>query len=473
MTPSPAAGRSVTPPAASWHVRCGPGLTGAALASLRRRPGRFLATLLSAFLGTAIVSSFAAMLDTGLGHGVPGADRTTLLIIAGVVGGYGTIIVAAAIAATVAVSTRQRAAELALLRAAGATPRQVTAMIVRETAATAGLAALAAMPAGYGGGRALLAMLARTRQVSPHIPYRFGPAAVGIGLVAGLIVAVLVTRATARRAPRRRLAEALSDAAQPMSRPRRRAGISCLAIGAIAAAASLTVVSGTSVYAVQATAVEACIWSGIGFALLAPLVLRAAIAVLGAAWRRLAGTAGELAVAGMAQRLQQAATPLMPVIVVTAIAAGTLDMQAISNSLGAAGADKTVGLLNDVVVAMISAFAAVMLVNLLVVTLAGRRGEFAQQRLAGATRRQLLGLVAAETSLLVIAGLVPGTIGALATILPFSARAAHQAVPHVPLGTDAAIVAAVAVLTLGTSLAATWRATRPAAISVLHGAART
>lgn len=448
-----------------------------ALVSLRRRLGSFVATFLSAFLGTAIVSSFAAMLDTGLGHGVPGSDRTTLMIIAGVVGGWGTIIVASAVAATVAVSTRRRASELALLRAVGASSDQVTALITWETAVVAGLGALLAMPAGYGGGRLLLAMLADTHQVSGDIPYSFGLAAVGIGLVAGLVVAVLVTRITARRAARRRVVEALFDASsggQRMSRTRLWAGIICLAIGVDAMVLSLTIVSGKDVYGVQSTAAEACIWSGIGLALLAPVLLRAAIAVLGAALRAVAGTTGELAVAGMRQRLQHAATPLMPIIVVTSMATGTLYMQAITNSLHAPGADdKSVEMLNYVIVAMISVFAAVMLVNLLVVTLADRRREFAQQRLLGATGRQLLGLVTAENGLLLLTGLVLGTIGALATILPFSITTAHRAVPNAPIWIYLAIVAVVAVLTLGTSMAATRRATRPAAIVVLHEAVRT
>jgi putative ABC transport system permease protein len=164
----------------------------------------------------------------------------------------------------------------------------------------------------------------------------------------------------------------------------------------------------------------------------------------------------------------------MPIIVVISMATGTLYMQAMTNSLHAPGAaDKSVEMLNYVIVTMISVFAAVMLVNLLVVTLSDRRREFAQQRLVGATRRQLLGLVTAENSLLLLVGLVLGTIGALLTILPFSIKTTHRAVPHAPLWIYLAIVAVVAVLTIGISLAETRRVTRAAAIVVLHEAART
>ena len=45
-----------------------------ALRSIRRRPGRFLATLLSAFLGAAIIMMFNSMHDTA---GQPGVDAVS------------------------------------------------------------------------------------------------------------------------------------------------------------------------------------------------------------------------------------------------------------------------------------------------------------------------------------------------------------------------------------------------------------
>ena len=49
----------------------------------------------------------------------------------------------------------------------------------------------------------------------------------------------------------------------------------------------------------------------------------------------------------------------MPIIVVTSMATGTLYIQAITNSLHAPGADKSVEMLNYVIVAMLSVFAAI------------------------------------------------------------------------------------------------------------------
>lgn len=61
-----------------------------ALRSIRRRPGRFLATLLSAFLGAAIIMAFNSMHDTAGQDGVDPVSSETLGTAAGVVGGYGS-----------------------------------------------------------------------------------------------------------------------------------------------------------------------------------------------------------------------------------------------------------------------------------------------------------------------------------------------------------------------------------------------
>jgi putative ABC transport system permease protein len=450
-------------------------VTGIALASLRHRRTAFTASFLSVFLGSAIVMAFASMLDTAGQPGVPSADRTTLLVVASVVGGWGAVIIASAVGTTLAVATRQRAAELALLRTAGASPSQVVTLIMRETALVAGAAALLALPVGYGGGHLLLALLQHTGQVARSYGFRFGAAALGIGLGVTLAASLTAAWLTARRAAGRPVREALVEAAaggRPMSRRRLWAGIACVALGGQGAVLAMTVVGGKDVYGAQMFAVEGCIWGGIGFALLGPVLLGGAVSLLAP---MAAGASAELSVAGVRHRLQQAATPLMPIIVLTSAATGTLYMQAITNSLRSASGqgDKTVATVNYVIVGVITLFAAVMLVNLLVAVITDRRREFAQQRLAGATRRQVLGLVGAESSLLLSVGVLFGTIGGLLTVIPFSLKTTHRLIPHAPIGIYLGVLAGVVALTLAASLLAAWRATRLDPVTVLRGAART
>ncbi|MEU4658190.1 hypothetical protein AB0G32_30395, partial [Streptomyces sp. NPDC023723] len=90
-----------------------------AMRSVRHRPGQFLATLLSAFLGAGVVMTFNSLHDTAAGDGVDAVSADTLGLAAGVVGGYGTLLVFFAIASTLTVNVRQRAAELELLRRSG------------------------------------------------------------------------------------------------------------------------------------------------------------------------------------------------------------------------------------------------------------------------------------------------------------------------------------------------------------------
>ena len=449
-------------------------MTGIVFASLRHRRTAFAASFLSVFFGSVIVMAFASMLDTAGQLGVTAADRETLQIVATAVGGWGTVIIGSAVGTTLAVTTRQRAAELALLRTAGASPGQVVALIMRETGLVAGAAALLALPAGYGGGHLLLALLQHTRQVARSYGFRFGTAALGIALGVTLAAALPGAWLTARRAAGRPVREALAEAAaggRRMSLRRLWAGIACVALGCDSAVLAMTVVDGKDVYGVQMLAAGACVWGGIGFALLGPVLLGAAVRLLAPL---AAGVSGELTVAAVRQRLQQAATPMMPVIIVTSAGTGTLYMQAITNGLHSAPGqyDKSVATVNYVVVGVVTLFAAVMLVNLLVAVITGRRREFAQQRLAGATRRQVLGLVGAESGLLLLVGVLFGTIGGLLTVIPFSLKTTHRLIPHAPIGIYLGVLAGVVALTLAASQLAARRATRLDPVTVLRGAAR-
>ena len=448
-------------------------MTGIVLASLRHRRTAFAASFLSVFFGSVVVMAFASMLDTAGQPGVTAADRETLQIVALAVGGWGTVIVGSAVGATLAVATRQRAAELALLRTAGASPRQVVTLIMRETGLVAVVAALLALPAGYGGGHVLLALLQHSGQVARSYGFRFGAAALCIGLGVTLAASLTAAWLTARRAAGRPVREALAEAAsggRRMSRRRLWAGIVCVLLAADSGLLTMTLVGGKDVYGAQELSVGGCIWAGIGFALLGP-------ALLGGAVRLLAplapGVSGELSVAAVRQRLQQAATPMMPIIVLTSAGTGTLYMQAITNHLRfAAGQyDKSVATVNYVVVGVVTLFAAVMLVNLLAAVITGRRREFAQQRLAGATRRQVLALVGAESVLLLLVGVLFGTIGALATIIPFSLKTTHRLIPHAPIGIYLVVLAGVVALTLAASLLAARQNTRLDPVTVLRGAA--
>jgi putative ABC transport system permease protein len=447
--------------------------TGLARASVRHRRGGFVASFLAVFLGAAILMAFASMLDTAGGPAVRDTDRTTLTIMATVVGGWGAIVVASAVATTLAVASRQRAGELALLRSLGATPGQAVRLVVGEVALVGTAGALLAIPFGYGGGYLLLHILQNTGQVRHGVGYRFGAAALAVGAAGCLLAALVAAWITARRTARRRVRDAQLAAAgggRRTSRFRLVAGVVLVLAGANCAVLTATVLDGKQLQT-QSVAGEGAVLSSIGFALLAPVILRVATAVLGPLLRVL-GAPGQLGVLGVRRRLQRAATPMMPIVVCTGISVGTLYMQAIWNAAHPAmnADDKGTATLNYVVVGMLSVFAAVMLVNLIVAETTARRQEFAQLRLTGATPRQVLRLVTAETVLTLVTGLVLGTLAALLSVVPYSLAVTDKAVPDTPFGIYLAVVAGVAALTLAAGLGAARRTTRTPAVAALRAA---
>ncbi|MBY8879143.1 FtsX-like permease family protein [Actinacidiphila acidipaludis] len=450
-------------------------MTGLARASIRHRSGGFVAAFVSVFLGAAILMAFASLLDTAGGPGVTDADRSALGIMASVVGGWGAVIVASAVATTVAVAARQRAGELALLRTVGATPGQVTRLLLGEVALVGLLGVVAAVPVGFGAGAGLLAALRHSGQIADGTHYRFGAAALSIGaggcLVAALAAAWLTGRRWARRSARGALTEA-SAGGRRMSRFRLVAGILLVVAGVNCGVTTMTVMDGEQMVT-QSVAAEGAILASLGFALLAPVLLRGAAALLAPLLAALGGPAAQLGMLGVRQRLQRAATPMMPIVVCTAISTGTLSMEAIWNGgrHPAAADDEGTEMLNYVVVGMIAVFAAVMLVNLLVAEIAGRRGEFARLRLTGATPRQILRLVGAETALVLVTGIVFGSVAALLTVVPYSVAVSDRALPDTSAGVYLAVVAGVVALTVATSMTATRRAVRRPMTGALRGAA--
>lgn len=438
-----------------------------ALSGLRHRTGAFLATFLSAALGAAILMTFASMIDTAAPAAVDDASRESLVTMASVAGGWCLLIVVFAVGSTLTLSVRQREREIGLLRRVGATPAQVRRMIVGEAVVVAVAAAVVAVPLGLAGGAVLLGLLQDTGQVAGGVQHRFGGAALGIGAGVTVLGSVLGALLTARRAKRTPTA-----AAGAPGRGRVIAAAVFLAAGLSCGIVTATVMRGKGMDAMQ-TAGQASIWFAIGLALLAPWLLRAVAAVL-AGPLRLLGASGELAVVNVRQRARQMAGAVMPVILFVGITTATVYMQAIDDDASAGllrpDEEKNIQTLNYVVVGMIALFVAIMLVNTLLAATAYRRREFAQQRLAGATPRQVLTMVVAEGALLTLTGVLSGSAAALVTVLPFSIARTGDAVPSQAPAPYVLVVLVAAGLTFAAAVGAARRAIAGRAVEVVRAA---
>jgi putative ABC transport system permease protein len=444
---------------------------GLSLSSLRYRVGGFAATFLNVFLGAALLMAFASLLDTAAGPGVSSDDKDALAVIAHVVGGWGLVVVAFGIAATLGLSVRQRASEMALLKSAGATPGQVGRMVVGEATVVTVLAAASAIAPAYFAGRVLLAALASAHEVSGGVTYKFGSTALAFGLgdviCAGAIAAVITARRAARQSAKDALVSASADDAR-MSRKRVVWGVVFVLVGVDAGVLAGTVF-GNHGFVSMALAGEGIVWTSIGLAVLAPALLRKASAVLGQPLRVGGGTGGYLAYVNLRQRSNHLAGALMPAVLLTGMGVGTMYLERIrALALKATGVaqtadDRGVNTLNFVVVAMIAVFAAVALINIAITTTAFRRREFGQQRLAGSTRGQVLRMVLLESLVTAVTALVFGTVAAVAGVLPFALGTKGASIGSAGPLIYVAVAGLVVFLTVVANVGAAARATRIAA----------
>lgn len=439
-------------------------MIGLALRSLRHRATAFTATFVSVLLGTALMGSFATLLETSTGP-VSGTDEETLFIMGAVVGGWGTMIVLFSLASTLSVTVRQRDVEIALLRTVGTTPRQARRMIRVETlvVAVAG-SALGALAAWFGG-RALLGLFRNGGMVSDSVEYGGGPASLGITAVAIVVTSLLSATIAGRKATSGRATMALADSGSDKGRMRwwRVLGAFLLiAYGVVMAVLTIVVMADSDdPYAAMQTSGAACIMVGVGFALLAPVLLR----WLSAPLRPIVGNtgaAGHLAALNVSRRAHLMAFVLGPVIVFTSSTIGILMLVGIDGRTLSGPMPEgleTVNTLNNVVVGMIAVFAAIMVVNSFAAVISQRRTELARLRLLGATTEQVRQSVLAEAGLIAVVGVALGVVASLATIVPFAIARNEGAVPDGQLWLPILLALVATAITLGSAAGAVRRVT--------------
>jgi len=440
-------------------------MLGLAVNSLRFRLGRFTATFINVFLGAVILTAFASLFDTAAGSGVSAADKSSLTTIASAVGGWGLLIVAFGVSSTMNLSTRQRQAELALLKAAGATPAQIGRMIIGEGAGIALIASSIAMAPALLVGRTILGALQSTDQIADTVDYTFGSFALIAGPTVTLVATIGAAAITARRTGRISAKDAL---AQPTTDGSKISGVRIL-IGSVFIAGGIgcAIVTAEALedegFLALSIAGQAGIASAIGLALLSPLFLRAIVILIDLPTRFLTGAPGYLAASNIRRRTDQTAAITMPVIIFTGLATVSLYTLKIQNTANAADGitvsadDEGVQTLTFIIVGMIAAFAAVVVINNCIATMLGRRSEFSLARKIGATPSQLRRSAMLESAFAVAVGLALGTAAAAVGIAGFTyGRTGSFAIEPGP-ATYLVIVVTIVVLTLAASLISTVR----------------
>ncbi|WP_328472954.1 FtsX-like permease family protein [Actinoplanes sp. NBC_00393] len=229
------------------------------------------------------------------------------------------LVIMVVVASTLALTVRQRLRELALLRAIGATPKQVLGMIAAETTVVGTLGAALGVIPGIGLSYLFLAGVAPagfTLSISPL------PVLVAMALC--LLAARLGGRIAARRAARLRPVDALGEAAvEPpkLGRLRLTAGLLLIPAGLVVALVLPWRLPGDA--AAESAAFSAFLLV-FAVALLGPRLLGGAVTLLGPWLNRGSEVSGFLATANAHANSRRLAAATTPLIMGITLAAGQL-----------------------------------------------------------------------------------------------------------------------------------------------------
>ncbi|MFI9329717.1 ABC transporter permease [Kitasatospora sp. NPDC052868] len=274
-------------------------------------PGRYSSIVLAAKPGTtedALLAQAEQKLPTGqqihvetgqqlkdedqkmIAQGTDGM-RTMLLAFAGISLFVGIFIIANTFTMLVA----QRTKELALLRAIGASRKQVTASVLIEALAIGAGSAVAGLVAGVGIGAGMQSLIGALGTDMPSGSLVIKPLTVAVTLVVGVLVTVLSALLPALRAARIAPVAAMSSGDQPSSQ---KSLVVRNAIGSVGAAGGVALIAfgastgnGDGRMPVALGAFLALV----SVFVLLPLLSRPVIALLGPVLAKLAGTPGKLA----------------------------------------------------------------------------------------------------------------------------------------------------------------------------------
>ncbi|WP_371479800.1 ABC transporter permease [Kitasatospora sp. NBC_00315] len=217
--------------------------------------------------------------------------KTMLLAFAGISLFVGIFIIANTFTMLIA----QRTKELALLRAVGASRRQVTRSVLVEALLIGAVSSVAGLLAGIGIGAGLQALMGALGAGMPSGPLVVAPLTIAVALLVGVLVTVLSALLPAMRASRIAPVAAMSSGDQPSTQ---KSLLIRNAIGSVLAAGGLALVAfgaSTGDSSGRAPVGLGAALALIGVFVLLPLLSRPVIALVGPVLGKLFGTPGKLA----------------------------------------------------------------------------------------------------------------------------------------------------------------------------------
>ncbi|MFE5585838.1 FtsX-like permease family protein [Kitasatospora sp. NPDC056531] len=203
--------------------RCSLGtLLPVAAASLRRRKAAFAGSYVALTLGVTLVATTGSLLNETAGDDSP-LGAPSLHKVLQFTSAMAAFVAVFVVAGTFAFAVAQRRQEIAMLRAVGATPRQIVWLITGEAAVVALVSAVSGCLLSLPGAPALAAWLVDRGAAPEGFSARPTAGPMLLAAAVGLLVALLGAVTSALRAARVRAVEALGDAAvdrKVMTKPR-------------------------------------------------------------------------------------------------------------------------------------------------------------------------------------------------------------------------------------------------------------
>ncbi|CAN5226947.1 ABC transporter permease [soil metagenome] len=242
---------------------------------------------LEAATGDKVAAEVKSIVDTVLGF-----LNTFLLVFAAIALVVGTFL----IINTFSILVAQRSRELALLRALGASRRQVTRAVLIEAAVVGLIGSTLGLLLGFALAAGLKALFANFGLDLSGTALVFKPRTAVVAYVVGILVTLLAAYVPARRAAKIAPVAAMrDDIALPESSIRRR-----VVVGALLTAAGAALLASGLLADLDANATTSMVGGGIlavliGVSLLSPMLGRPVLRGLGLVYRRLYGTVGNLA----------------------------------------------------------------------------------------------------------------------------------------------------------------------------------
>ncbi|MDN5893322.1 MAG: FtsX-like permease family protein [Nocardioides sp.] len=245
--------------------------------------------------------------------------RTTLTSMSAAIGGTALIVAMLVVAGTFSLSVQQRSRELALLRAIGATPRQVRRLISREALVLGLVAAVPGALVGIPLATAIYRAFVSLGTIPETLQLARSPLPIMAAAVASLAAAVGAARIAARRTTRIRPTQALTEAAtEPVALGVARSALGLIVTAVAALVTGLLTVLHTEPAAMPVTYLAVLLWILV-VALLGPLIVRVGVAMLGAAWR-LSPVGGFLAARTIRANSRRFASVITPLALLVAMA---------------------------------------------------------------------------------------------------------------------------------------------------------